>query len=232
MPDLSSRVTIDEAAPAGQGEWVVNEGETLDGIAAQSGHFRETLRTLPANETLMAARAGGATLLPGDRLTVPPIRPKEQICATGKRHVFRRRGVPAELRFVVRKPDGTAFAGKAYTITVGSRTYDGTTDGEGKIHAWVEPLAQNGTLVVTLDDPDYAAELRRTVSIGTLWPIETVRGVQQRLNALRFHCGEAAGVMNGATSHAVGNFQKAQGVEQSAAVDQATIDALRKVYGF
>ena len=228
----TAAVTIVEAAPAGQGDWVVQEGETLDGIAFRSGHFRETLRTLAANTTLMQARADGATILPGDRMTVPPIEPAVRSCATGKRHVFRRKGVPAEIRFVVRKPDGTPFTGKAYRITVGPRTYEGTTDGEGKIHAWVEPLARSGRLSVTLAEAGYPDELDTAISIGTMWPIDTVRGVQQRLNALRFDCGETDGELNAATGMALASFQTAQQLEPTGVLDQPTIDALRSAYGF
>src|ERR1700741_1746312 len=113
-------VSISEATPSGNGDWVVQDGQTLDAIAVLTGHFRETLRTLSDNDALMKARADGAALLPRDCITVPPIRVVVLERTTGAAHVFRRKGVPAELCYVFRKPDGTPFAGKEYVIVIGA----------------------------------------------------------------------------------------------------------------
>lgn len=83
---------------AGAGEHAVEAGDCLHSIAYQYGFFWETLWNHPDNAELKRERRDPGVLLPGDRITVPPLTARLEPCQTEAKHVFRRRGVPARLR--------------------------------------------------------------------------------------------------------------------------------------
>ena len=71
--------------PAGEGDWIVQRGDSMASIAAATGHFADTLWNLSGNASLKKARQDGEILLPGDKVTVTPIQPKRVAIATGAR---------------------------------------------------------------------------------------------------------------------------------------------------
>jgi len=68
--------------------------------------------------------------------------------------------------------------------------------------------------------------------IGELDPVEVLSGVQARLNALRFDCGEVDGVWGEKTESAVRRFQRSLAVtDEETPYGQATTDKLVGLYG-
>ena len=220
-------------ATAGEGAHVVAAGETLVSIAEKYGHFWQTIWDDPANAALRKARgdANAQILLPGDRLTIPPPRVKQVPCATGRVHRFRRRGIPAKVFIRVQAEDGTAIAGRPYTLHVAPHEYRGTTGDDGKIEHFVVTAAREGFLVVDLGadhDPPYA---EWTLQVGFLDPAPSITGVQGRLAALGFYEGGDEGSFGAATANALRRFQTAQGLAATGALDAATLDSLTAAYG-
>jgi hypothetical protein len=214
--------------PVGEGDHVVGHGESMASIAGSTGHFWPTIWQHPANAKLRAAREDPEVLLPGDRVTVPPIRPKDVSCATAKRHVFRRRGVPVKVAYVVRDPLGKAFSGKKYRLEVEGAVFEGATDARGKIEHWVAPQAKLGRLRVWLAEPGLPAELDWEIRIGYVNPHDSVSGMKARLNNLGFSCGEEDDEIDDRFLTALRAFQRHHGLPPSGQIDAATRDLLRR----
>jgi hypothetical protein len=207
--------------PVGQGDAVVEAGESLVSIAARAGHLPETIWNDPANAELKQARKDGEVLLPGDRLTLMPLRQKSVVCVTGKRHVFRRKAVPVKLTLVLEDEEGHAFASKRCELVVDGTTISGTSDDKGKIEYAVDPLSRSATLSVWLEEPGLPNPWVRDVGLSALCPVDHPVGVQQRLANLGFYRGALDGVVSAETLAALVAFQKEQGL---AAADGDTID--------
>ncbi|WP_437571822.1 peptidoglycan-binding protein [Sorangium sp. So ce542] len=209
--------------PVGQGARVVADGDSIESIAFELGFFHETLWNHPANAELNAVRRNPNVLLPGDRVTIPPLTLKEEACATGKRHVFRRRGVPAVYRVQLLE-EGAPRPNVAYVLEIDGAARRGTSDADGRIVHRIPPDARRGRLILG-DDEIYELEF------GRLRPVERVEGVQQRLKNLGFDCGAVDGELGPATRRALARFQEHRGLPASGDPDEATRAALIASHG-
>ena len=191
--------------PVGSGDRVVAEGECMCSIAEKAGHFWQTLWNLDANAPVRAARKSPTMLLPGDRVTVPPLRSKQVHAVTGKIHRFRRRGVPSflRLRFTT---GGKPRANVPFTIRFGAVELRGATDGDGALCVPVPPDVDIGTLV--LGEGDTAS--RYPIAVGALLPVEDPRGLRRRLANLGFL--EDGDDEIASLEDAVRRFQRARGL--------------------
>src|SRR6187455_211501 len=122
----------------GQGNYVVKDGDSIDSIAFAHGFFPDTLWDLSENAELKSTRCDRNVLLPGDRVHIPPLRPKQLPVATGKRHLFQRRGVPAKFRIQV-LDDGLPQAGVPYELTVEESKWQGNSDASGRVEHYIPP---------------------------------------------------------------------------------------------
>src|SRR5437868_4102041 len=110
---------------------VVAKGDCLSSVAFQNGYFPGTIWEHPTNDELRELRGDPNVLLAGDRLFLPDKDPKTTTCATGKRHRFVRRGVPARFRLQILNADKPRPNLK-YKLTIdGSIELTGATSAEG-----------------------------------------------------------------------------------------------------
>ena len=214
---------LHDSRPAGSGERVVEQGECISSIARDTGHFWETLWNLDANAALKRARTSPTVLLPGDRLTVPPIRVKTIAVATGKRHVFRRKGVPDYLRLEFRL-GGAARAGEPYEATIDGVLHRGTLDENGRLEIALPRGAKGGTVVV---GGSSGIRQQRAFRLGTLDPPDTAGGLRSRLENLGF--GGAPG--DEGLRAAVAALQSACGMEVTGEPDAATLAKIEQLHG-
>lgn len=208
--------------PAGKGDYVVKEGESLDSIAFAHGFFHETLWDHPENAELREARSDRNMLLPGDRVFIPEKEAKSIAVRSGACHRFRRKGVPALLRLRL-LVEGEPRRNQEYSLWIDDVVpCHGTTDGEGRIRQWVSPAARTARLVIGPDEASYLFRL------GRLRPIEDLTGIQQRLISLDFARPPASGVLDTATIAALREFQKAEGLDPTGAPDEETRKRLQE----
>jgi hypothetical protein len=213
--------------PAGGLVHVVAQGENVESIAYVYGHFSATIWDHPSNRDLRTLRDDPNVLLPGDPVYVPALR--ERFVggkATGRRHEFRRKGVPSLFRFRA-FVCGHALAEQPYVVTVDGRDVHGTTDVEGVLQCFVRPDAARATVRIGVEP------LRWTflVSLRTVDPVSEISGVQGRLANLGLLDAPATGVVDDATRDALRGFQAAQGLEPTGEPNEDTCKRLRDVHG-
>lgn len=197
---------------------VAAEGESVESIAYQYGHFWETVWNAPENASLRALRKEPNILVPGDAVTVPALREKSVAVATTRVHTFRRRGVPSVLRVQLLAANRPR-AGLAFTVTAGAMTRTGTTDAAGWVVCYLMPDVTRGEL--RLD----ATGERFTFQVGTVGPPETRRGQQTRLRNLGY------GREGMAFEDCMRAFQRSQRLPETGEADEATIAALQAAHG-
>jgi hypothetical protein len=129
--------------------------------------------------------------------------------ATGKRHVFRRLGVPAKFRLQFLDDDGKPRAGVAWSLDIGGRKWSGTTDAEGRLDIFVPNDARAGTLLLGQDE-------EIDLAFGGMDPLDSASGVARRLGNLGFG--------------SLREFQKRTGLTVTGQLDDATRAKLAELH--
>lgn len=245
----------DSARPVGQGDYVVKQGDCISSIAKETGYFWETIWNDPANSELREVRSDPNVLLPGDRVTIPQKQRKEEPRETEQRHRFVRRGEPAVLRLRLLRRGGVRttgqrlwqggqaelrwpdehrgefqpepLAGEPYVIDIDGREISGVTTADGLVQIPLYGNERRARLKAGVE-PDI---LEHILQLGDLDPIDSVTGVQQRLNNLGYQCGRPDGIVGRRTRAALAAFQNDAGIRVTRRCDQPTRDALMERHG-
>ncbi len=85
-------------------DYKVKDGDCISSIAFSHGFFWETLWNHGKNSDLKSKRKDPNILKEGDVVHIPELSPKEESCATEKRHKFKLKGVPAKLKLKLMQP--------------------------------------------------------------------------------------------------------------------------------
>lgn len=219
-----TRAQDPQTGPVGTGPYEVQPGDCIDSIATAHGFFWQTVWDDPANKELRAVRKDPNVLLPGDRVTIPPLRKKTIACGTGSRHRFRRNGVPARLRFRLSTADGEPRKNVEYSIDIDGRVCSGRTDNEGAVTIGIPPTAKAGRLTILGGSRPEVYVLR----LGGLDRITEISGVRGRLTNLGYDCGEDDEAQ---TRRAISRFQRANGLEVTGTWDRTTQQKLQDLNG-
>lgn len=209
----------------------VAANETILSIAHAYG-FRtwETIWDHEANQPLREVRPDPTILAPGDKIFIPPKKQKKEPATLETTNTYWVKSLKARLRYVVRFESGRKLANTLYRLTVDGKEFEGRTDAEGVIDVEISPTARKGTLTVWYNEDDPADMLTWEINVGGMDPIDTVSGVQARLNHLGFEAGEVTGSMNAQTLEAVRAFQRFIGHENpSGELDVDTLRALENL---
>jgi hypothetical protein len=229
MPAVSE-ADEDGIGPLGSGQRVVEPGECLASIAEQEGFFWETLWAHADNAELAAGRESPYLLLPGDRVAVPAKRVKQVACATDRRHVFRRRGVPERLRICLEDQHGPR-ADVAYKLEIAGLELSGTTDADGYLEHWIPANARRGRLIIdAAEDQLFAPEPEiYELELGRLGPATSRAGARARLVNLELL--ESDDNSDAGFRTALIGLQRALGLPDTGELDSETIAALVDAHG-
>jgi hypothetical protein len=207
---------------AGSGDYVVKIGDSLISIAFERGLLPDTIWQAPENEALREARPDAEVLLPGDRMTIPQKRIAYVSKPDSQRHVFRRKAVPHVLRVTLLDVDDEPLADKPVKIDIDGRKGTGVTNSAGQFRHPIQPNARNARIVV---DEVYTFEIR----LGYLSPVQTLRGVQERLRNLGFYEGSIDAQLSPQLTLSLTLFQSSRHLQPTGLIDQATEDELDKL---
>jgi N-acetylmuramoyl-L-alanine amidase len=164
---------------------IVQQGDSVASLAEQYGHFVHTIWDADNNATLKAQRRDMNVLLPGDVVWIPDVSVVGRSCEIGKRHVFRRKGVPAALRLQLMR-NGNPRADLPYRLTIGDTVLKGKTDAQGRLHVFVSPQARDATLYLGTE------EERVQLQLGAMDPEDSPSGIEKRLINLGYLTASAA----------------------------------------
>jgi len=200
-------------------EYTVKEGDCILSIADAHGFFWETIWNDPKNAELKNTRKDPNTLIPGDKVHIPDLRQKKHTCESDKAFTFKKKGIPAKLRFQIF--DGFRFRiNEEYILKVGKHSYTGSTDDEGVIEITVSTKVKEATLYIGPNQDEFP------VQIGALLPVDETKGIQSRLSNLGFDCGEINGEMHEQTKEALSDFQAQFNLKVTGELNEETKDKL------
>ena len=197
---------------------IVQPGEGLAGIAERWGFFPLTIWDHPGNAALRATREDPDILAAGDELVIPEKEPRVEAVATGRRHRFRRKGVPAILRVQV-VLDGVPRANQPYVLEVDGAARSGSTDDRGIVKEYVASNARRAVLRIAPDNTEIA------IALGYVEPSRRCDGVQSRLNNMGYPCGPVDGQPSERLRKAVLQFQRDAGIPESGEWDDPAVAA-------
>lgn len=198
---------------------VVQRGDCIESISLRYGFFAEDLWQHEENEALRKLRGDPHVLQAGDEVFIPDLRVKRVPAATGAVHRFRRRGVPAQFRLILRE-GGEPRSGVDYKLVVGGRTFVDTTGPTGLIQHWIEPDATTAEL--TIDDEVIV------IRLGHLPPLTDPEGVAARLENLGYDFFRSDPLSLRA---AIVWFQTDQSLTVTGEADEATCARLDELHG-
>lgn len=184
-------------------------------LSERYGFFARTLWELPENAALRARRGRMDVLLTGDEVVIPDVRPWSGAVDAGERHVFRRKGVPAVFRLVLRAR-GRPRAHVGWRLVAAGVEVTGRTGADGLVTAHVPASASTGLLYLD----DHASPL--TLRFGHMDPLDTTSGVRKRLRNLSMTAPDDDDLASPAWRRAIDALQARVGLPRTGSLDDET----------
>lgn len=206
-------------------KYIAKQGDCLSSIAESKGMFWRTIWDNSANKALHDRRKDPNVLFPGDEIWIPDKVQGVEKGETEKRHVFRRKGIPAKIRIVLLDDKHEPRRNLPYLLVVDGEVFSGSTNSDGALEHQISPKAVTGNLRVGRGHEEVYA-----LSLGHLDPHDEIQGVQERLKNLGFECGTIDGVAGSKTEEAVRAFQKRFGLQETGIIDEATRNQLKQLH--
>lgn len=205
----------------------VQEGECITSISKDNGLHWETLWNDPKNDELKQLRKDPNVIFPGDVVYIRKRTKKYEACAAEQLHRFRALGQPAMCRLQILNDDQPR-ANEQYKFEVGDRTYEGTTDAEGKLEHPVPNQARSAKVTI---GPDQESQDVYTLSLGSMDPVGEIKGAQKRLLNLGFYPGAFDGQLGPKTESSLLAFQRKHELTETGQLDSETATLLVEKHG-
>lgn len=206
---------------------VVKRGECIASIAYENGFFWQDLWNHDVNSELREKRKDGYILMDGDIVFIPEKRVKKLNVQINKRHRFRVKGVPEQLRLRLGSDDFPR-ANLPYTLIIDGEEYQDRTDERGEISRFLAPNARKGELILR---PADAPEEHYELALRGLDPVTEMTGIQARLRNLGFYSGPVNGEFDSDTLAAMQEFQSGINLERTEEPDDRFREELCKAHG-
>jgi len=206
--------------PVGQGNYEVQPGDCMASIAHAHGFLWQTLWNLPENAELKRNRQPNV-LFPGDCVTIPPVRIRQESSPTDQLAKFQLAGAPCRLKLRFLDDKQEPRSGLAYQLTIDGQTTSGTLDGGGGLDVPISPDASQGSILLNVEpDPE-----TYPLNFGHLDPDSSATGIRGRLNNLGFACA-SDGDWDADLQSAIKRFQLANDIQPTGQLDDQTRQAL------
>ncbi len=214
--------------------YTVTQGDCLSSIAERWGFpDYQSIYLDPANADFRAKRPNPNIIFPGDNLYIPELEIKDLPCATDQRHRFVISQPKVLLRLCLLDDLHQPYGNKRYELKVGSKAYEGSTDGGGMLEQRIPADAVEGEITVfpvedDPADPGYSFPL----NLGHLDPIDESSGIDGRLANLGFGPTDEDDPEGAdeARVEALKAFQARFGLEVTGEPDDATCQKLRQLH--
>jgi len=207
---------------------IAGPDDCITSIAEAHGFFWKTIWDHSKNADLKQKRKNPNVLMEGDEVFVPALTIKELDAACEQRHKFKKKGVPAVVRFAFKK-DGKPQANEPYTLTIDGSATQGQTDGDGMVTLSIPPEARDASILLGKAPK---AKLYK-LALGKMDPVSTDSGVRKRLKALGYDPGEAEDEKDDGSNlkNCIARFQDSQKLKVTGDLDDDTKDKLVKAFG-
>ena len=203
--------------------YTAQPGDCIHSIAFAKGFFPDTVWNHADNKSLKDLRKDPHVLMAGDTVVIPDKRLKELSKPEEKRHRFRRKGVPKEMKVQLMEGD-QPVKNALCKVKIEGRESEITSDGEGWLKIPIPPNARKAAIQLP-------SGLEFELNLGHLDPVDQVSGVQGRLHSLGYYDGPINGQMSPDTQSAIKTFKTAQGLPANSTLDDQTRQALTKQTG-
>jgi Putative peptidoglycan binding domain/LysM domain len=214
------------------GVYTVEQGDCLSSIAKAFGFSNwRTIYDHANNADFRQLRPNANVIYPGDEIFIPDLSRREEQRPTDARHTFALKRPKTWLRLLIRDGTQSPAPGCKYQLQVdGINHPDGVTDGNGMLIEEIPADAQSGLLTVWFDDEATHGHTWQ-ILIGSLDPVDTMTGIQARLNNLGYTCGAVDGIIGPLTRSAVRSFQKDNHLTVDAIPGPITQAKLKELHG-
>ena len=128
-------------------------------------------------------------------------------------------------------PEFEPYADKEYMLTAGGVSFEGKTNGEGKVEIDIPKDAEVAQIIVFVGDRPDGRKERYQISLGELPDPSTMRGAQLRLKNMGYFWGEPGTRLDTQTRRALQEFQRDHGIEETGRLDAATVAKLSESHG-
>lgn len=214
-------------------EYKVGQGENIKSIAYNHGFYWETLWDHPENSKLKELRKDPEILYVDDIVVIPDKEIKTERITSNSLCKFKVKGTGEMFRmqFLV---DDKPMANISYTLYIDKKFFSGKTDEDGWIEKPTHPNARVARVYLG-DEEDEDGNLLETeehiFDLGHLDPIDTISGIQGRLNNLGYDCGGEDGEIGENTTNAIKEFQNKNNLSSTGILNDMTRNKIQEVYG-
>ena len=204
----------------------VQEGECIASIAEKHKFFRwQSVYYHEQNAGLRKLRPDPDQLKKGDKVFVPELDDREELCETGKEHHFQLREVPTTDIHLQLEDNGELLANMKFELSYAAEGKDVTRTGYTTVEGAIEhrlPVDVKEAKLKVWTENDSSDPLTWELKIGDLDPSSEDTGAQDRLRNLGYAMGDEDGKIGEKTKTAITSFQEDYDLPVSGELDDRT----------